>query len=151
MNTIHSDFKQHSAKMTKQDLTRLNKMDKITERWEQQDTHTTKRRLTHDINHLQQTKQQQQHHRTILTDKQLQTTSYDQWIQQKEQRKQQTRRQQIRLWDGTYYQTMETENNVNHTKQQKLPTKSAWKSNTGIATGNITLNTSNPSTNLKLL
>ena len=69
---------------------RLNEIDKITERWEQQDTHTTKRRPTQDINHLQQTKQQQhqqQHHKTILTDKQIQTTSYNQWIQHKEQRK----------------------------------------------------------------
>ena len=59
--------------------------------------------------------------------------------QHKKQRKQQTRRQQIQLWDKTYFQTTAIENDVKHTKQQKLPTKSVWKSTTDIAIGNITL------------
>ena len=67
-------------------------IDRITKRWEQQNTHTTKRRPTHSINNRQQIKQQQhqQQHKTRLTDKQRHTTSYNQWIQQQEQIKQQT-------------------------------------------------------------
>ena len=44
---------------------------------------------------------------------------------------------------------MEIENNVKHTKQQKLPTKSVWKSTTDIAIGNITLQKISIQTNNK--
>ena len=54
-------------------------------------------------------------------------------------KKKQTRRQQIRLWDKTYYQTIQNENYEKHTKQQKLPIKPVWKSANDIAIGNITL------------
>ena len=124
MNTIQH---QYQEKLSQDNKTRQIKIDRITERWEQQDTHTIKQRPTHSINKLQQIKQQQQHHRTRLIDKQRQTTSYNQWIQQQEQRKQQTQRQQIRLWNETYYQTMEIENDVKHTKQQKQPIKLVLK------------------------
>ena len=55
------------------DQKRLNEIDKITERWEQQDTHTTKRWHTQDIKPQQHPKQlhQHQHHRKILTHKQI--------------------------------------------------------------------------------
>ena len=51
--------------------------------------------------------------------------------------KQQTQRQQTRLWDETYYQTMAIENNQKHTKQQ-LPTNSVRKSTTNESIENIT-------------
>ena len=44
-------------------------IDGIAESWEQQDTHTTKRRQTHSANNCQQIQQQQQHqHKTRLTE-----------------------------------------------------------------------------------
>ena len=48
--------------------------------------------------------QQQQHIQ------QQDNTTYDQWNQQQEQMKQKIRRQQIRLWNETYYKAMETAN-----------------------------------------
>ena len=65
--------------------TRLNKIYGIRGSWVQQDTHTTKRGPTHSINNHQQIQQQHHQHKARLTDKQRQTTSYNQWIQQREQ------------------------------------------------------------------
>ena len=44
------DSLQLHTTLSQDDQTRLKEIDKITERWEQQDTHTTKRRPTQDIN-----------------------------------------------------------------------------------------------------
>ena len=70
------------------DQQRLNKINKITERWEQQDTHIPKRRNIQTTKPQQVPQQLQQHHH-----EQCQTTSYVQWTQHIEQTKQQTRRQ----------------------------------------------------------
>ena len=75
LRQIQLDDEYHSLQrqttLSQDDQTRLNEIDKITERWEQQDTHTTKQRHTQDINPQQHPKQlnQQQHHGTILAHK----------------------------------------------------------------------------------
>ena len=116
---------------------RLNEINKITEQWEQQDTHITKRQNTQTTKPQQFPQQQQpkqHHHRKPTNHEQIQTTSYVQWTQHKEQKKQQTRQQQIRLLDADYHQRMTTKNEANNTLQQQLPTKSVWNINTDIAT-----------------
>ena len=98
------------------DKTRLIEIGKQIDIWTQQDTHTPKRRSTHSATIHLQHQQQHPQHKVILpecdnkhndknnqdtkytrnkatqqTQKQQQITSYDQWLQQQEQKKQQTR------------------------------------------------------------
>ena len=74
------DSLQKHDTVSQADQKRLNKINKITERWEQQDTHTTKRQHIQYSKPQQLLKQlQQQHHRKTPLHEQIQTTSYVQW------------------------------------------------------------------------